>query len=165
MEDGMTDGQREGGCFCGAVRYVTMGDALTLCCCHCESCRWAVGAPQVPWGTFPRSRFRVTRGQVTEFASSPGVTRSHCADCGTSLTYSQDSRAGEIDITLASFDDTATKRKSFTPLNPPRTSGCRTNCRGSRWRMGCRNLQGPRAKADRSDSGNGPTGRSPGKVG
>lgn len=108
MEDGMTDGQREGGCFCGAVRYVTMGDALTLCCCHCESCRWAVGAPLVPWGTFPRSRFRVTRGQVTEFASSPGVTRSHCADCGTSLTYSQDSRAGEIDITLASFDDTAT---------------------------------------------------------
>ncbi len=104
----MNDLEREGGCFCGAVRYVTTGDATTLCVCHCESCRWATGAPMVAWGTFPRSQFRVTRGEVTEYASSPGVTRGHCADCGTSLTYSHESRAGEIDVTLASFDDAAT---------------------------------------------------------
>lgn len=104
----MTDQQREGGCFCGAVRYATTGDALSLCICHCESCRWAVGAPMVPWGTFPTSRFKVTRGAVTEYASSPGVTRGHCADCGTSLTYQHDSRPNEIDVTVASFDEAAT---------------------------------------------------------
>lgn len=104
----MTDLQREGGCFCGAVRYATTGDPLTLCVCHCESCRWAVGAPMVPWGTLATSKFQVTRGEVTEYASSPGVIRGHCADCGTSLTYSHESRAGEIDVTLASFDDAAT---------------------------------------------------------
>jgi hypothetical protein len=104
----MTDIRREGGCFCGAVRYATSGDASTLCICHCESCRWAVGSPMVPWGTFPTSHFKVTRGAVTEHASSPGVTRGHCADCGTSLTYQHESRPGEIDVTLASFDDAAT---------------------------------------------------------
>jgi hypothetical protein len=103
----MTDLQREGGCFCGSVRYVTSGDALTLCVCHCESCRWAVGSPMVAWGTFPTAHFKVTRGEVTAYASSPGVTRGHCADCGTSLTYQHEERPDEIDVTLASFDDAA----------------------------------------------------------
>ena len=101
----MTDVQREGGCFCGAVRYVATGDAVTLCICHCESCRWATGAPMVAWGTFPRAHFRVTRGEPVDHVSSPGVIRSHCADCGTSLTYRHASRLDEIDVTLASFDD------------------------------------------------------------
>ncbi len=107
----MTDLQRDGGCFCGAVRYVAAGEPLSQCICHCESCRWATGAPMVPWGTFAASQFRVTRGEVTEYASSPGVLRGHCAACGTSLTYSHELRAGEIDVTLSSFDDAAT----FTP--------------------------------------------------
>lgn len=103
----MTDTQREGGCFCGAIRFVTTDDAVTLCVCHCESCRWAVGAPMVPWGTFLASQFRVTRGQIAAYASSPRVNRGHCADCGTSLTYRHDARPGEIDVTLASFDAAA----------------------------------------------------------
>ncbi len=62
----------------------------------------------VPWGTFRTAQFRMIRGQITEYASSPGVIRGHCADCGTSLTYSHESRPREIDVTLASFDDAAT---------------------------------------------------------
>lgn len=37
--------------------------------------------------------------------SSPGVTRGHCADCGTSISYENEKRPGEIDITLNSLDD------------------------------------------------------------
>jgi hypothetical protein len=37
--------------------------------------------------------------------SSPGVTRGHCPDCGSSITYENESRPGEIDITLNSLDD------------------------------------------------------------
>lgn len=104
----MTDLQREGGCFCGAVRYVASGDPRTLCVCHCESCRWATGAPMVAWATFVGAQFRLLRGELAEYASSPGVVRGHCADCGTSLTYSHASRPGEVDVTVASFDDAAT---------------------------------------------------------
>ena len=38
------------------------------------------------------------------FASSPGVTRSFCPGCGTSLTYRRD-QLDEIDITICSLDE------------------------------------------------------------
>jgi hypothetical protein len=101
----MAETQNSGGCLCGAVRYELSGAARNLCCCHCESCRRAAGAPAVAWGTFARERFRVTRGELAEYRSSPAVTRGFCAGCGSSLTYRHDARPAEIDVTLASLDD------------------------------------------------------------
>lgn len=94
-----------GGCLCGRVRYQAAGRAANLCFCHCESCRRAIGAPMVPWGTFAADDFSIVRGQLAQFRSSPQVTRGFCADCGTSLTYRHDARSGEIDVTLSSLDD------------------------------------------------------------
>jgi hypothetical protein len=37
--------------------------------------------------------------------SSPGVTRGHCSDCGSSISYENEARPGEIDIALNSLDD------------------------------------------------------------
>ena len=94
-----------GGCLCGRLRYEVTGDATNLCFCHCSSCRRAAGAPMVPWGTFARDRFVITRGRLAEYRSSPKVTRGFCASCGTSLTYCHDKRANEIDLALATLDD------------------------------------------------------------
>jgi hypothetical protein len=94
-----------GGCLCGGVRYRVSGTASNLCFCHCASCRRASGAPMVAWGTFVRENFRLTRGSLAEHRSSPAVTRGLCAACGTSLTYRNDARAAEIDVTLATLDD------------------------------------------------------------
>src|ERR1700683_1883499 len=94
-----------GGCMCGRVRYEARGDVSNLCFCHCESCRRAIGAPMVPWGTFAAENFSIVRGQLAEYPSSPSVTRGFCADCGTSLTYRNEARAGEVDVTLSSLDD------------------------------------------------------------
>jgi hypothetical protein len=96
-----------GGCFCGAVRYAVMGNASFLCFCHCTSCRRAAGATPVAWGTFKLSDFRVSHGHLGKMVTSPGVTRGHCEQCGTSLTYQHEKRAADIDVTLATFDDTA----------------------------------------------------------
>ena len=96
-----------GGCFCGAVRYEVSGAPRTLCYCHCESCRRAAGSPAVAWGTFGRSGFRVTRGRMTEFNSSPRVTRGFCARCGSCLTYSHEARPADIDVTLATLEEAA----------------------------------------------------------
>lgn len=93
-----------GGCLCGAVRYEIGGDGTQLCFCHCTSCRRATGAPMVPWGTFARATFVVTRGVLTEYRSSPEVFRGFCATCGTSLTYRHAKRDAEIDVTLGTLD-------------------------------------------------------------
>jgi hypothetical protein len=94
-----------GGCLCGAVRYQVTGPVSNLCFCHCASCRRAIGAPMVPWGTFAREAVRVTRGRLSEYRSSSQVWRGFCARCGTSLTYRHEGRAAEIDVTLATLDD------------------------------------------------------------
>ena len=94
-----------GGCLCGGVRYQVSGTVRNLCFCHCASCRRASGAPMVPWGTFVRENFRLTRGSLTEYRSSPAVSRGFCPGCGTSLTYRNEARARDIDVTLATLDD------------------------------------------------------------
>ncbi|MGB6605612.1 MAG: GFA family protein [Steroidobacteraceae bacterium] len=101
----MSEVRLTGGCMCGAVRYELTGAGTNLCYCHCTSCRRAAGAPAVPWGTFARSAFSVTRGRLAEYRSSPEVARGFCRECGTALTYRHERRAAEIDVTLASLDD------------------------------------------------------------
>lgn len=102
MEERLT-----GGCLCGAVRYEVEGPGRYLCYCHCGSCRRATGAAMVPWGTFAHGRFRLTRGTLAEYRSSPPVRRGFCAACGTPLTYWHASRPGDIDVTLATLDAAA----------------------------------------------------------
>jgi hypothetical protein len=101
----MPDSVYAGGCLCGAVRYEAHGIARYLCFCHCESCRRAAGAPVVSWATFARTQLHITRGTLTQYRSSESVLRGFCAACGTSLTYLNQTRAADIDLTLASLDE------------------------------------------------------------
>jgi hypothetical protein len=96
-----------GGCLCGAVRYEAAGTARNPCYCHCTSCRRAAGAHCVAWATFERARLRLLRGELREYRSSAGVLRGFCAVCGTSLTYRDEARDADIDVTLASLDEPA----------------------------------------------------------
>ena len=94
-----------GGCFCGRVRIEVAGPEKFACFCHCESCQRAAGAPVVAWATYARDSFSVTRGEVHWHQSSTGVKRGICRNCGTALTYENEKRPGEIDLTLNSLDD------------------------------------------------------------
>lgn len=94
-----------GGCFCGAVRFAIEGPEKFACFCHCRSCQHAAGAPVVAWATYASDTFRVTRGELHSYSSSPGVTRGICAACGTSISYEHADRPGDIDLTLNSLDD------------------------------------------------------------
>ena len=93
------------GCFCSQVRLAVAGPEKFACFCHSESCQRAAGAPVVAWATYVRDTFRVTSGDVHWHESSPGVTRGICRNCGTSLTYENVKRPGEIDLTVNSLDD------------------------------------------------------------
>ncbi len=94
-----------GRCFCDSIQFELSAAPTFACHCHCRSCQRASGAPFVTWVTFAAASYRPTAGNLALHRSSPGVVRGHCAYCGTSISYTHDGRAGDIDITAASIDD------------------------------------------------------------
>ena len=95
----------EGGRLCGAVRYVAGSEPINSGVCHCETCRRVASAPGLPFLGVPSAGFRITKGQPTDYVSSPGVTRSFCGHCGSPLTYRRDDTPAAIDIMTVSLDD------------------------------------------------------------
>lgn len=94
----------EGGCLCGAIRYRVDGTIESVGHCHCNSCRRSAGAAFVTWFTVDRQRFAWTTGRPKQFASSRGVKREFCGDCGTELAYSNEKSADSNDVTLGSLE-------------------------------------------------------------
>ncbi len=91
--------------FCGDVCFEVAGPESFACFCYCESCQRAAGAQVVAWATYARNSFRTTRGEVHWFNSSPGVTRGICQNCGSSVSYENEKRPNDIDISLNCLDD------------------------------------------------------------
>jgi hypothetical protein len=93
-----------GRCLCGAVRYLAAGAPLWVAHCHCESCRRATGAPVTTYAGFAAPKFAWTAGAPATYASSPGVLRTFCGRCGTSLTYQGERWPGEVHVLAATLD-------------------------------------------------------------
>lgn len=100
----MSEQAIEGGCLCGAVRYRAVGGTTARSLCHCQSCRMASGAPSVAWAVFRAEDFAFVKGEPARFASSPGVLRTFCGQCGTPLTYQSESRPQSVDVTTITLD-------------------------------------------------------------
>jgi hypothetical protein len=92
-----------GGCQCGAIRYRAELDLASAHLCHCRMCQKAAGNYFMALASTPKSKFEVTRGTISTFASSAPVTRGFCSQCGTPLTFETNS-APTIAITLGSLD-------------------------------------------------------------
>jgi hypothetical protein len=95
-----------GRCLCGQLRFQAEGKPAWVAYCHCASCRRHTASPVACFVNFPLAAVSFTGARAT-FASSPGVTRSHCATCGTPIAYESTRRAGEIDLYLNAFDEPA----------------------------------------------------------
>ena len=52
----------------------------------------------------PRENFRWLSGTPVAYASSPGVTSTHCGRCGAPLTYAS-SRNTQVDLYIGTLDD------------------------------------------------------------
>ena len=92
----------EGGCSCGACRYVASGPALNVRVCHCRKCQKAVGAAFNARALFPKAAVRLS-GPIGRAASSDDVTRGYCTACGTSL-FSERASLAALGLTLGSLD-------------------------------------------------------------
>ena len=79
----------EGGCYCGAVRYVAEGEPVRRGQCHCRECQYISGGGPKFYLLMPSEGFRYTKGAPRQFTRSDlerPVTREFCAACGTHLT-------------------------------------------------------------------------------
>lgn len=94
-----------GGCYCGAIRYETDGQATSQSICHCTMCRGTTGAPCVAWFSVPSGSFRLIKGEPARFRSSDHATRSFCPACGTQLSFTEDASPEETDVTTCSLDE------------------------------------------------------------
>ena len=93
-----------GGCLCGAIRYTIRGEPTYAGNCHCRSCQRAAGAGVVTWIGVKPENFKVAKGKITYYQSSPGFQRGFCGNCGSSLVGNGDDYT-DIGIMAASLDD------------------------------------------------------------
>jgi hypothetical protein len=96
---------REGGCFCGAIRYRITGEPTQVNHCHCRMCQRLSGAPVVTWATFKTTDVQFLKGGPKWIRSSDIATRGFCANCGTQLIWRPDKETDETDISAASLDE------------------------------------------------------------
>jgi hypothetical protein len=75
----------EGGCYCGAVRFVTEGDPVMKAQCVCRECTHITGGGPNVFMAMPIPGFAYTKGTPKAFKRGDlpnPVTREFCAECG-----------------------------------------------------------------------------------
>ena len=70
----------EGGCHCGALRYVEDGEPVLKAQCHCRACQHISGGAPNLFMLMPAEGFSYTRPDKAD-----AVTREFCAVCGTHM--------------------------------------------------------------------------------
>ena len=99
----------EGGCYCGALRYVAEGKPVLKAQCHCRACtHFSGGAPNM-FMLMPPEGFSYTKGTPKQFKRSDkenAVTREFCADCGTHILTRRPGLA-QIVLKAGTLDDPA----------------------------------------------------------
>ncbi len=93
----------EGGCLCGAVRYVAEAEPVNQRVCHCRLCQKAIGAAFNARILFRADDVSMT-GPFATYNSSPDLKRGFCPTCGTTVFSARDS-AGIMAVTTGSLDD------------------------------------------------------------
>ncbi|HET7480536.1 MAG TPA: GFA family protein [Rubrobacteraceae bacterium] len=107
----MSERTVEGACMCGAVRVLVRGEPFGAPYCHCKDCRKATGAPVSLLVGYEEEQVQIEGTALQFYESSPGVHRSFCGRCGTSISYQDGRLPGEIYIHVGVLDDPA----SFEP--------------------------------------------------
>jgi hypothetical protein len=100
--------QFEGGCLCGAVRYVCTAEPQMMGHCHCEDCRRSSGAGHCAHMVVPASTVTMT-GQTSAYVrpadSGNLVTRHFCPTCGSAIYSENSAMPGMTFLRASSLDD------------------------------------------------------------
>lgn len=100
----MTASDQAGACFCGDIAAEIRGEPFWVCYDHDDDCRRAIGAPMAVWVGYRAEAVHWTRGEPKSFSKTPGITRTFCARCGSSIGYRDDGLPGELYLTVGFLD-------------------------------------------------------------
>ncbi len=93
-----------GKCYCGAIRFSATQAPQTVAYCHCDSCRRATGGPMGAFAALDEALVTFTPNEGRQVSVVPGVSRTFCADCGSSLTGRYDYLPGQVYISIGVID-------------------------------------------------------------
>jgi hypothetical protein len=99
----------EGGCYCGALRYVAEGEPMLKAQCHCRECQYISGGAPNMFLLMPPKGFAYTRGTPKAFTRDDiegAVTREFCAECGTHIATRRPGLPAVI-LKVGTLDDPA----------------------------------------------------------
>lgn len=96
-----------GSCLCKRVRFEIRGKLGRSSHCHCSMCRKAHGAAFGSYAAVKVEDLKMLSGEelILRYRSSPGVERTFCARCGSTLQFISDKLPGIIDVALGTLDE------------------------------------------------------------
>ena len=103
-----------GQCLCGGVKYKIEGEfpekdgQLPLpTYCHCKMCQRLSGSAFTVGSMVLNSQFSFLQGEdlIKPYESSPGVYRSFCSECGSSLLFQSDHEPGITYVNIGAIDE------------------------------------------------------------
>jgi len=98
----------QGGCYCGEIRYLSLGKPEASIQCHCRECQYITGGNPNVLMIFPLDDFQFTKGNPKEFKRNDienPVTRLFCENCGTGIGTKNPNRPNSIILKVGTFDD------------------------------------------------------------
>jgi len=104
-----------GSCLCGSVRYEIKGSLGRVNHCHCSKCRKAHGAAFGTYARVKRTDFALLAGKdhIVSYRSSPGVLRTFCKSCGSTLQFITEAGPGSFALALGTLDEDPGIRPSY----------------------------------------------------
>lgn len=97
-----------GGCYCGSLRYESVGDIEVSLQCHCRECQCITGGNPNVIIIMPLSGFEFVKGIPKTFKRKDiekAVTRLFCKNCGTGIGTKNPNRPNSIILKVGTFDD------------------------------------------------------------
>ena len=96
-----------GSCLCKRVRFEIHGKFGPTSHCHCSMCRKVTGAAFGTYAEVKNENLKIVSGAelILRYRSSPGVERTFCARCGSTLQYVNEMNPGKVEVALGTLDD------------------------------------------------------------
>ena len=112
--------KHQGGCLCGAVRYVAAGPLREVIFCHCVQCRKQTGLYYAATAVEQINLEISGMQHLHWYAASAFAQRSFCETCGSALFW-KPAAGSHIAILAGSFDDPSVLRGGYhiCTLNRP----------------------------------------------
>ena len=108
-----------GGCYCGFLRYESIGDVEASIQCHCRECQYITGGNPNVIMIMPLSGFKFVKGIPKTFKRKDiekAVTRLFCENCGTGIGTKNPNRPLIRDLIVEGLSLARTQKEEFNSI-------------------------------------------------